>query len=270
MTFQSIEAHPLTPAIGAEISGLDLTKPLSNVQVEDLHQALIKYIALFFRDQHLDCESLMRVSRCFGEIHMAPALAPFAMPGYPEVTNFHIDKDTKKIPGELWHSDMSCDPEPPLASTLYLHTVPEVGGDTAFANMYAAYDALSDRMKQHLEGLTAIHDAAASLADYVPSRNLPRSSHPVIRTHPVTKRKTIYVNENFTTRIEGISKAESNTLLSYLNRHIQEPEFQCRFRWRPHSLALWDNRAAQHSAIFDYYPQTRSGLKTQICGDKPF
>lgn len=166
---------------------------------------------------------------------------------------------------------MSCDGEPPLGSILYLHTVPEVGGDTMFASMYAAYDALSDKMKQHLEGLTAIHDAANSLAGVVPADTiLPRSSHPVIRTHPVTKRKTIYVNEVFTTRIEGVSKAESRALLQFLAQHVQEPEFQCRFRWQPHSIAFWDNRSVQHQAVYDYHPNVRSGFRTQIVGEKPF
>jgi taurine dioxygenase len=186
------------------------------------------------------------------------------------VINFRIDENSPKAPGEVWHSDMSCDPKPPLGSILYLHTVPEVGGDTAFANMYAAYDALSDRMKQHLEGLTAIHDSAER-HDHVPANvTLPRSSHPVIRTHPVSKRKAIHVNENFTRRIEGMSRAESNMLLQYLYRHIQEPEFQCRFRWRPHSVAFWDNRSTQHSAIFDYHPHVRAGFRTQIRGDRPY
>ena len=251
--------------------GIDLTNPLSNAQVEDLHQALIKYLVVFFRDQRLDLASHESLSRHFGELHLPPALAPWRVPEHPGIIKFHIDKDTVKIPGEAWHSDMSCDPEPPLGSILYLHTVPEIGGDTAFASMYAAYDALSDRMKSHLEGLTAIHDAAASLADHVPSSvKLPRSSHPVIRTHPVTRRKALYVNEHFTTRIEGVTKAESNALLSYLFQHVQQPEFQCRFRWQERSVAFWDNRCVQHHAMWDYYPQRRHGHRVTIRGDKPF
>jgi taurine dioxygenase len=136
--------------------------------------------------------------------------------------------------------------------------------------MYAAYDALSDRMKAHLEGLTAVHDAVVGFGGITPEgMKLPRSSHPVIRTHPVTGKKAIYVNRGFTTHIEGISKAESNALLGYLYDHVQRPEFQCRFHWRPHSIAFWDNRCLQHSAIWDYFPHTRSGYRVQISGDRP-
>ena len=195
-----------------------LAKPLSSEQFADLNRALIKYLVIFFGDQKLDIESLKAVSRRFGDLHVPPALAHLRVPGHPEVINFRIDENSAKAPGEVWHSDMSCDPEPPLGSILYLHTVPEVGGDTAFANMYAAYDELSDRMKQYLEGLTAIHDAAERHDEVPTNVTLPRSSHPVIRTHPVSKRKAIYVNENFTRRIEGLSRSESNMVLQYLYR----------------------------------------------------
>ena len=269
--FKTIEANRLTPHVGAEISGIDLTQPLSQEQVADLKMALETYLVIFFRDQNLAVEDLVAVSRNFGDLHRPPALQQFEMKEYPGISDFRIDADTKKIPGEVWHSDMSCDTVPPLGSILYLHTVPKVGGDTLFASMYAAYDALSDRMKEHLAGLTAVHDAAASLAGYVtPETILPRTSHPVIRTHPVTKRKTIYVSELFTTRIEGVSRAESKALLQFLALHVQEPEFQCRFRWQPHSVAFWDNRSVQHQAVYDYYPQVRAGFRSQIVGDKPF
>ena len=280
MTSNSMEIQPLTPWIGAEIFGVDLTRPLSNDQVEAIHKAFLKYLVIFFRDQDLDFASHEALSRHFGELHLPPALAPFRVPDHPGIVKLHIDENSVRAPGELWHSDMSCDAEPPLGSILFLHTVPKVGGDTAFASMYAAYDALSDRMKQQLEGLNAIHDARASMAlaetlntvneEKRSTARFPRSSHPVIRTHPETKRKTIYVNKSFTTHIVGIPKAESDALLDYLYEHSRQEEFQCRFRWRPNSIAFWDNRAAQHKAIWDYHPQTRSGYRTQICGDKPF
>ena len=195
---------------------------------------------------------------------------PWRVPGHDEVTIIHADKDSKYVAGEDWHSDMSCDPEPPLGSILYMHVIPPVGGDTVFSSMYAAYDALSDRMKEHLEGLTAMHDAVVGFGGITPDgMTLPRSSHPVIRTHPVTGKKTIYVNKGFTTHIEGVSANESAALLAYLYDHIQKPLFQCRFRWQPHSIAFWDNRAVQHSAIWDYFPQTRSGFRIQVLGDRP-
>jgi len=268
---KSITATRLTPYVGAEISGIDLTQPLSQEQVADLKRALATYLVIFFRDHHLAVEDLVAVSRNFGDLHRPPALQQFEMKDYPGVSDFRIDANTKKIPCAVWHSDMSCDTVPPLGSILYLHTVPKVGGDTLFASMYAAYDALSDRMKQHLEGLTAVHDAAASFAGHVtPETILPRTSHPVVRTHPVTKHKTIYVNELFTTRIEGVSRAESKALLQFLAQHVQEPEFQCRFRWQPHSVAFWDNRSVQHQAVYDYHPHVRAGYRSQIIGEKPF
>jgi taurine dioxygenase len=165
---------------------------------------------------------------------------------------------------------MSCDEAPPMGSILYLHTIPPVGGDTVFSNMYAAYDALSDRMKAYLEGLTAVHDAVVGFGGITPEgMKLPRHSHPVIRTHPVTGKKCIYVNRGFTTHIEGIPAIESRAILNYLYEHVQHPMFQCRFRWQQHSIAFWDNRCAQHSAIWDYFPQRRSGYRVQILGEKP-
>jgi taurine dioxygenase len=270
MSYQTIEVRPLTPVLGAEVGGVDLTKPLADAAVADLHRALAEHLVIFFRDQLLDFESHKTLARHFGGIHIAPSTAPWRVPGHPEITIIHADKDSKFVAGEDWHSDMSCDPEPPMGSILYLHTVPEFGGDTVFSSMYAAYDALSPRMKQYLEGLTATHDAIVGFGGITPEgMKLPRSTHPVVRTHPVTGRKALYVNRGFTTRIDGIPKEESAALLSFFFQHIQRPEFQCRFRWRPHSVAFWDNRALQHSAIWDYFPQTRSGYRIQISGDRP-
>jgi taurine dioxygenase len=270
MRYESIEVTPLTPVIGGEIAGIDLTQPLSNQQVEDLHQALNDRLVIFFRDQRISHEDHKRLANHFGGIHIASSTAPWRVPGHPEVTIIHADADSKFVAGEDWHSDMSCDAEPPLGSILYMHTVPPCGGDTVFSNMYAAYDALSDRMKAHLEGLTAIHDSAVGFGGITPEgMKLPHHSHPVIRTHPATGRKCIYVNKGFTTVIEGIPAAESKALLDYLFLHVQHPQFQCRFRWREHSIAFWDNRCAQHSAIWDYFPQTRSGFRVQILGDTP-
>lgn len=268
--YSAITVTPLTPGIGGTVSGVDLTQPLSDLVVAELHRALEDRLVIFFRDQPLDHEAHIRFSKYFGGIHIAPSTKPWQAPGYPEATIIHADADSTFVAGEDWHSDMSCDTEPPLGSVLYLHTVPPVGGDTAFSNMYAAYDALSDRMKDHLEGLTAMHDAVVGFGGITPEgMTLPRTSHPVIRTHPWTGRKAIYVNKGFTTYIEGIPRAESDALLAYLFNHVQHPIFQCRFAWQPHSIAFWDNRCAQHSAIWDYFPQTRSGFRVQIMGDVP-
>lgn len=269
--YVAIEVKPVTPVIGAEIAGVDLTKPLPPAQVAELQRALADFLVIFFRDQPIDHENHKALARHFGGIHVAESTAPWRVPGHPEVTIIHADADSKFVAGEDWHSDMSCDAEPPLGSILYMHTIPEVGGDTVFTSMVAAYEALSDRMKAHLDGLTAMHDAVVGFGGITPpGMTLPRHSHPVIRTHPVTGAKTIFVNKGFTTYIEGVSADESRALLDYLHLHIQRPQFQCRFRWQPHSIAFWDNRSVQHSAIWDYFPNVRSGFRVQVLGDKPF
>jgi taurine dioxygenase len=268
--YSIITVAPLTPGIGGTVSGVDLSKPLSPAEVTDIRLALEDGLVIFFRDQPLDHAAHIRFSEYFGGIHIASSTKPWQAPGHPEVTIIHADADSTYVAGEDWHSDMSCDPEPPLGSILYLHTVPPFGGDTVFSNMYAAYDALSDRMKAHLEGLTAVHDAAVGFGGITPAgMTLPRSSHPVVRVHPATGRKALYVNKGFTTQIEGIPSAESEALLQFLFLHVQQPRFQCRFAWQAHSIAFWDNRSAQHSAIWDYFPQTRSGFRVQIRGDVP-
>jgi taurine dioxygenase len=269
--YETITVKPLTPKLGAGIGGIDLTQPLVDAQVEELKRAFADYMVIFFRDQPIDHAAHKALAEAFGGIHIAESTKPWRVPGHDAVTIIHADKDSKYVAGEDWHSDMSCDAEPPLGSILYMHTMPDVGGDTVFANMYAAYDALSDRMKEHLEGLTAMHDSAVGFGGITPEgMKLPRHSHPVIRTHPVTGRKAVYVNKGFTTHIEGVPADESAALLAYLYGHVARPHYQCRFRWQPHSIAFWDNRAVQHSAIWDYFPETRSGFRIQVLGDTPY
>ncbi|MGI4876501.1 MAG: TauD/TfdA dioxygenase family protein [Janthinobacterium lividum] len=268
--YRRIEVTPLNPTIGAEISGIDLTGPLDDEQVAELKRAFAENLVIFFRDQPLDFADHKALANHFGGPHIAASTAPWRVPGHDEVTIIHADANSTFVAGEDWHSDMSCDAEPPLGSILYLHTIPDHGGDTVFSNMYAAYDALSDRMKAHLDGLTAIHDSAVGFGAITPrDMELPRSSHPVIRTHPVTGKKAIYVNKGFTTAIEGVPAAESRALLDFLFLHVQQPRFQCRFTWSPHAIAFWDNRSCQHVAIWDYFPNTRSGYRIQVLGDRP-
>jgi alpha-ketoglutarate-dependent taurine dioxygenase len=192
--------------------------------------------------------------------------------GHPEIVAIHADAESKFIAGEHWHSDLTCDAEPPLGSILYLHTVPETGGDTLFASMYAAYDAFSPRMKAYLEGLTAIHDADHVYRPLFPDvdRKYPCSTHPVVRTHPVTGRKLLFVNASYTTRIVEVPKEESDAILAYLYAHLQNPNFHVRFRWTPHAIAFWDNRCTQHMATWDYFPNVRSGFRVTVAGDRPF
>jgi taurine dioxygenase len=275
MSYDTIMVSPVTPRIGADVEGVELAKPLSNRQVEELHQALAEHQVLFFRNQTLDVEAHKRVGRYFGELHIHPN-AP-GPEGYPEILPIHADANSKRINGEVWHSDVSCDAEPPLGSILYLHTIPSVGGDTLFASQFAAYDALSARMKVYLEGLTATHsgdhvyqrhNALAGRDDH--GMSFPKASHPVVRTHPINKRKALFVNRYFTTHIDNLPDDESRAILNYLFEHSTREEFQVRFRWTPHAVVFWDNRSVQHLALWDYYPQTRSGRRVTIQGDRPF
>jgi taurine dioxygenase len=178
--------------------------------------------------------------------------------------------------GEFWHSDVSCDEEPPLGTILQIHVLPEVGGDTLFANMYAAHDALSAPMQQMLSGLTAHHESEHVYRGRYADRGVddrgmmyPKAIHPLIRTHPETGRKAIYVNRTFTTRINELRDAESEALLDFLFDHCEQIDFQIRFRWERNDVAFWDNRCVLHRAIWDYWPHERKGRRVTIKGDRP-
>jgi taurine dioxygenase len=255
------------------VVGVTLAKPLSNRQVEELHLALAEPQVLFFRDQPMDIEAHKRFGRYFGELHIHPNT-----PGperHPEILPIHADANSRRVAGEYWHSDVSCDEEPPAASILYLHTVPACGGDTLFASQFTAYEALSDRMKAYLEGLTATHsgdhvyrrsNALAGIKET--GKVYPRASHPVVRTHPVSKRKALYVNDDFTVTVDQLPREEARAILDFLCEFSTREQFQVRFRWQPHSVAFWDNRSVQHQALW-YYPQVRSGHRVTIKGDRP-
>jgi taurine dioxygenase len=271
--YETITIDKLTPIIGAEISGVDLSGPPPNHQMDEIHRALAENSVIFFRDQVLTQEQHLAFGRNFGGLHIHPA-APHAA-GHPELMIIHADKDSPRANGEGWHSDVSCDPEPPMGSILYIKQCPPRGGDTLFASMYAAYEALSDRMKNYLQGLVASHDGEEAYRGTYKNLGIadkpvyPRAEHPVIRTHPVTGRKALYVNRGFTQRILGVPRDESAAILSYLYDHAENPLFQCRFRWRENSVAFWDNRCVQHRAMWDYWPHTRSGFRVTVAGDKP-
>jgi len=265
-TYQTIQANPLTPHIGAEISGIDLTKPLGAQQVRDIRQALLDHLVIFFREQPIDVATLKAFGQHFGELHIHQLKG---MEGHPEVRALHADAKSKHVAGEDWHTDLSCDPIPPMGSILHIHTLPPVGGDTIWTSMYAAYDALSPRMQSYLEGLTATHDGGPVFRLFNPGGNYPVSVHPVIVKHPETKRKAIYVNRAFTSHINEIPSRESAAMLAFLYTHCESPLYAVRFQWRKHSIAFWDNRSTQHFAVWDYYPQTRSGNRVQIEGSDP-
>jgi len=266
MSYETIEVTQLTPRIGGIVTGVDLAEPLSDAQVGDIRQALLDNGVIFFRDQKLDPASLSRVGGYFGKLQ---AHALKGLPGHPEVRKLQADETSKHVSGEEWHTDMSCHETPPMGSILYLHTIPSSGGDTIFASMYAAYDSLSDSMKEYLEGLTATHDGMLAFGRFDPSGDYPKASHPVIREHSETKRKVIYVNRGFTSHINELTEKESRYLLDFLYTHVEDPLYQMRFRWDPHSVAFWDNRCTQHLAIWDYYPQLRSGYRVQLGETNP-
>ncbi len=212
LPYEAITVDKLTPIIGAEIGNVDLRDP-SNHQMDEIHRALAENLVIFFRDQHLSQDQHLDFGRKFGELHIHPA-AP-TEPGHPELMIIHADKDSFRANGEGWHSDVSCDPIPPMGSILYIKKCPPRGGDTLFANMYAAYEALSDRMKTYLEGLTARHNGEHYRGQYAnygvkDKETYPHADHPVVRTHPVTGRKCLYVNKGFTRYINGIPRDESD------------------------------------------------------------
>jgi len=270
MSYQTIEVRPLTLRIGAEIAGVDIAGPLTNAQVSDLHRAIADHQVIFFRDQQPSCDQLKAFGRLFGDLAIHSAVP--GLDDHPEIVAIHADAESKYVAGEDWHSDLTCDAEPPMGSVLWLHTVPEVGGDTLFASMYDAYEALSPRMKVYLEGLTAEHDANPVYRPLFPDvdKRYPCNIHPVVRTHPVTGRKSLFVNSSYTTRIMEVPRPESDAVLNFLYQHVTNPNFQVRFRWRPNSIAFWDNRCTQHLAVWDYFPQTRSGLRVTVAGTKPY
>ena len=271
--YERIVVDRLTPVIGAEISGVDLAGPLPEETMDEIRRALAENLVVFFRDQRMSPEQHLAFGRRFGELHVHPA-APH-VPGLPELMVIRADANSTRANGEGWHSDVSCEEEPPMGSILHIRECPPHGGDTLFASMYAAWEALSDRMKAYLEGMRAVHDGEHvyrglySNLGVADKPSYPRAEHPVARVHPVTGRKALYVNAGFTTRLLGVPRDESDAVLAYLFRHAENPLFQCRFRWREGSVAFWDNRCAQHSAMWDYWPHVRQGLRVTVKGERP-
>ena len=267
--YETLTVRPLTPTIGAEIAGVDLGKGLTDRQFEEISRALTDHLVVFFRDQDMTPEQHKALGRRFGELHIHPA---YGMKEHPEILEIRADEKSRRVAGEVWHTDVSCDATPPMGSILYLHEVPaNGGGDTLFASMYAAWDAISPPLQRMLEGLKAVHDGIQVFAGRQGQRgtDYPVSEHPIARTHPVTGRKALYVNRGFTTRIVGLPRNESDALLEMLFRLIERDDFKCRFHWQARSVAFWDNRCAQHLAIWDYFPQRRYGHRVTVAGDAP-
>lgn len=266
---------PMTPTIGAEIEWGDLSRPLAASTVSALRQALLDWKVLFFRDQDITTEQHLAFARNFGELEVHP-FAPHK-PDYPEVLAITHD-DESKGRENTWHSDVTWRVEPSLGSVLRAVEVPPVGGDTLFADMYAAYDGLKDEVKAKIDGAVAVHDFThfragmrrrGATEEQIQAFNekYPMVEHPVVRTHPETGRKCIYVNAPFTLHIVGMNKGESDALLAHLYAQAAIPEYQCRFRWEKNSIAFWDNRASQHYAVSDYFPAMRRMERVTIVGD---
>lgn len=275
---ESLSLTPLTPTIGAEVGGLDLARPLSSADKGALRRALLDWKVLFFRDQAITTEQHLAFARNFGELETHP-FAP-CKPGYPEVLAITHDRDNKGREN-TWHSDVTWRLEPSLGSILRAVEVPPVGGDTLFADMYAAYEGLKDEVKRQIDGAMAVHDfthfrkgmrrrglSEAQIEAF--NQAYPNPTHPVVRTHPETGRKALYVNAAFTVQIVGMDKAASDALLAHLYAQAAIPEYQCRFRWETNSIAFWDNRASQHYAVSDYWPAVRRMERVTVIGDKPY
>jgi len=274
----SIGVTPLAGSLGATISGVDLTGPVDEDTIAAIRQAWLQHLVIFFRDQDLTPGQFLAFARRFGE----PIEYPFVqgLAEHPEII------PVLKLPheqvnfGGIWHSDTAYLEAPPMASLLIAREVPPVGGDTEFANMYLAYETLSDGMKRLLEGLIAINSSAAADASRTREdrrRDSGRADaraeyvahHPVVRVHPETGRRALYVNVAHTVGFEGMTREESAPILSYLYRHQTRAELTCRFRWQPRSIAFWDNRCAQHNAINDYHGHRRLMHRVTLAGDRP-
>ena len=273
--FQHIEARPFAPNLGADIYGVDLSKPVPDDQFAEIRQAFLDYQVLFFKQQsEIPPDLHVTFGKRFGPLHTHPA-AP-TMDGHPEIFEIHATMDSKIANGEFWHSDVSCDDEPPLGTMLQIHIAPPCGGDTMFSDMYGAYDALSEPVKRMLHGLTATHESEHIYRGRYADRgrndmdiDCPSAVHPVVRTHPDTGRKALFVNRTFTTRINELSAAESDAVLTMLFEQAEHINHQIRFRWTLNDMAFWDNRCCMHRAIWDYWPEERKGRRVTIKGDRP-
>lgn len=273
-----LTVEPLTRTLGAEITGADIVT-MDDAQFGDIFEAFTAHSVVFFRDQPaLTVDQHLDFAKRFGPVH----IHPFARigdrtenDGTRGLLRIKVTSETRVAAGNRWHSDVSCDSEPPQASILQLHKIPPVGGDTLFASMYAAYDALSDRMKQMLDGLTARHSGEESYrklfqANTVdPHATWPVADHPIVRRHVDSGRPALYVDREFTESINDLPKQEGQALLDFLFEHSERVNFQCRFRWTENAIAIWDNRSVLHHAIWDYWPDERHGNRVTVQGEKP-
>ncbi len=281
--YETITVKPIAGAMGAEIEGIDLAK-LDDRSFAEIHRAFLENNAIFFRDQTLTPAQYLGFAKRWGDIHLHPYMK--GMADNPEIFEIIKTETETKNFGNRWHTDQQFCPDPAKATMLYAQETPAAGGDTMYANLYLAYDALSDGMKQMLAGLKTYNmgdrkyggksraERYASGGDIMAGRVAPpkeeiNSVHPLIRTHPETGRKALYIGSH-TARFDGMTEEESAPLRKFLMQHARRPEFTCRFRWQPGSIAIWDNRCCQHYAVNDYHGQRRRMLRITIKGDAPF
>jgi taurine dioxygenase len=274
----AIEVQPIAGALGAEISGVDLSRDLSEETVAAIRRAWLEHLVVFFHDQPLPPARFLAFARRFGAVIEYPFVK--GLDDFPEVIPVVKLEHERVNFGGIWHSDTAYLEVPPMASMLIAREVPPAGGDTLFANMYLAYETLSDGMKRLLQTLVAVNSSAnadvtrtredrVKDAGRTDGRTEYTASHPVVRVHPETGRKALYVNVAHTVRFEGMTREESAPILEYLFRHQVRPELTCRFRWRPGSIAFWDNRCAQHNPVNDYHGYRRVMHRVTLAGDVP-
>lgn len=269
----AVTARKLALALGAEISGVDLSAPLDDATFAAIHDALMEHQVIFFRDQNLTMERQLELASRFGPPTYSKKLPKYE--GHDYTSLIQTDGSTINVGGK-WHTDNTDFPAPPMGAVLYCEKTPSYGGDTLFASMYMAYETLSAGLRAHLDGLWALHDnsdvvrrfAGTAFLNQEAANVPPPSKHPVVRVHPVTGKKALYVNSSYTRSIIGVPDVESRHLLNMLFDHVQLPEFQVRFKWQPGSVAIWDNRCTQHYAPNDYREQRRM-RRVQIDGDVP-
>ena len=273
---RAIAVRPIAGALGAEIEGVDLSQPLAAPVVAALRAALLEHLVIFFRDQKLTPQQQLAFARAFGEPVEYPQLK--GLPDCPFITPVVKLEHERMNFGGVWHSDTTYLERPPMGSMLYALEVPPQGGDTLFANQYLAYETLSAGLRRTLEGLVGVNTSTKAAASKTREDRMRAAGeelkvlageHPVVRTHPETGRKALYVNAGHTASFKGWSEEESRPLLEYLFAHQVRPEFTCRFRWQPGSLAFWDNRCAQHNPVNDYHGYRRVMHRVTLAGDVP-
>ncbi|WP_320783039.1 TauD/TfdA dioxygenase family protein [Streptomyces sp. CRN 30] len=266
--YRTLTVERITPVLGAEVSGVDLSREIPADQLDEIRTAFRDHHVLVLRDQTITVEDHKRFASAFGELRPVNPPPP---EGDPYVLEIRTTSAAANVAGNGWHADGTADAEPSLGSMLYITEIPEpgCGGDTLFANMHLAHDMLSPAMRALLDPLTAVHDGAKALAGYTPPADyvIPRSEHPLVARHPETGRKLLYVNQAYTSRVPQLSAQESQALLDLLFDTIAcRPILHCRVRWTPNTLVLWDNRCVQHHATYDYYPYARYGRRVAING----